>query len=166
VHCRSRSIGSTLYIVYAIHIHRQPCPEALADRISQGIASKCSRLGRHMPTRPGRCRVAAERSRLHHTNAFIAAAPASGGAGWTRRSGDRLPTDVDSCSGCAVRVVGLKSWWPRTESRASEAGQAPVKRSLTANCRHLDFQRNGLRVQDDLTTYNAARQGKSDIWVI
>ena len=31
-------------------------------------------------------------------------------------------------------------WWPRTESRASEARHPPAKRSLTANCRHLDFQ--------------------------
>ncbi len=34
----------------------------------------------------------------------------------------------------------LKRWWPRAESRASEAGHAPAKRSLAANCRHLDFQ--------------------------
>lgn len=32
------------------------------------------------------------------------------------------------------------AWWPRTESRASEAGHALAKRSLAANCRHLDLQ--------------------------
>ena len=34
----------------------------------------------------------------------------------------------------------LKRWWPRAESRASKAGHAPAKRSLAANCRHLEFQ--------------------------